>query len=90
MAEAISIASKSYSFDVTLDATTGLPNGLANVKEGIVNALISEVTGLLNGGKSASVGMGHTTAEVLKFWGGATIRNMQNGEGVRLNAWSKL
>lgn len=42
---------------------------------GLVKGLTSELTGMLNGGETGSVGMSHTVAEVAKVGAGVAIAN---------------
>lgn len=80
----------SFAFDVMIDDTTKLPVIVAPEK-GFVKALLNTIVGVVDGGKSASVGMGHTIGHVALQWTGATVRNMVNGDTrVRLNAWSQV
>lgn len=80
----------SFAFDVMIDDTTKLPVIVAPEKS-VPKAILNTVVGVIDGGKSASVGMGHTLGHVALQWAGATVRNMVNGDTrVRLNAWSQV
>lgn len=84
---AISLLSDSYAFTIAV-SEAGVPNGVAAVEQNFVKGLTNEFVGMFDGGKSHSVGASHTTAEVVKQWLGATVRNMVAGDTqIRLNAW---
>lgn len=80
---------KSFAFDVMIDDTTKLPVIVAP-EESVPKAFLNTIVGVIDGGKSASVGMGHTLGHVGLQWAGATVRNMIAGDTrVRFNAWGQ-
>lgn len=84
-----SLFGDSFAFEVMIDDATGLPVIVAPEKS-VPKAMLNTVVGVIDGGKSASVGLGHTLGHVVLQWTGATVRNMVNGDTrLRLNAWSQ-
>lgn len=56
----------SYAFDVTKDATTGAPNGVANVEQSFSQAMINNLMSPFKGGTVGAIGAGNTAGEVVK------------------------
>lgn len=56
----------SYAFDITKDATTGVPNGVANVKQSFSQAMINNLMSPFKGGSVGAIGAGNTAGEVVK------------------------
>lgn len=78
----------SFAFDIMIDSATDLPVVVAPEKSA-VKAFLNTIVGVVDGGKSAACGMGHTLGHVGLQWAGATVRNAIQGDTrVRLNAWS--
>lgn len=78
----------SFAFDIMIDDTTDKPVVVAPEKS-VTKAILNTVIGVIDGGKSAACGMGHTLGHVGLQWAGATVRNAVQGDTrVRLNAWS--
>jgi len=48
---------------------------ITDQKEGFIDGLLAEVTGLVNGGSTTSVGASHTAAELGKIFIGAKFRD---------------
>lgn len=56
----------SYAFDITKDATTGVPNGVANVEQSFTQAVINNLMSPFKGGSVGAIGAGNTVGELLK------------------------
>lgn len=80
----------SFAFEVMIDDTTKLPV-IVSPEKNFPKAFLNTIVGVFDGGKSASVGLAHTTGHVALQWAGATVRNLVNGDTrLRLNAWSQV
>lgn len=78
----------SFAFDIMIDEATDLPVVVAPEK-GVAKAFFNTIVGVIDGGKSASCGLGHTLGHAGLQWIGASVRNAVHGDTrLRLNAWS--
>jgi len=76
---AISPVSDSYGIKFKSNATTGVPEIDGTPEKGFVPGLMNEVTGLINGGATTSVGASHTVAEGAKMILGARLKDQIAG-----------
>lgn len=70
---AISIASPSVALNLTSNESDVV--SIASQEKGFVKAAIADVTGMLNGGSTAAVGLASTVMTVAKVGAGIAIAN---------------